>query len=297
MMPDLKIYDLAPGCGIRPPSPTPTTPDLKSYDWIVVNSSAGKDSQAMLDYVVEQCDLAGVSRERIVVVHADLGRMEWKGTKELAKTQADHYNLVLEIVSRKGSDLLERVQERKKWPDSARRWCTSDFKRGPISTIHTMLARRTRDIKGNKYRVSILNCLGMRAQESPTRAKLPVFEPGDCGRRDKPTLGTNGVKRIDAWHAIHGWTVKQVWDRIRRSGVPHHAAYDLGMPRLSCVFCIFSTRNALLLAGKHNPELLDQYVAVEEETGHDFRNGFKLGDVRRDLAAGVVPGPVQDWTM
>lgn len=30
---------------------------------------------------------------------------------------------------------------------------------------------------------------------------------------------------------------------------------DLGMPRLSCCFCIFSPRSALLLAGKHNPGL------------------------------------------
>ena len=62
-----------------------TTPDLSSYDWILVNSSAGKDSQAMLDYMVEQCDAQGVSRDRIVVVHCDLGRVEWAGTAALAR--------------------------------------------------------------------------------------------------------------------------------------------------------------------------------------------------------------------
>ena len=45
-------------------------PELVSYHWIVVNSSAGKDSQAMLDYVVEQCDQAHVPRERLVVALA-----------------------------------------------------------------------------------------------------------------------------------------------------------------------------------------------------------------------------------
>jgi hypothetical protein len=35
-------------------------PDLTAYDWIVINSSAGKDSQAMLDYVVEQADVLKV---------------------------------------------------------------------------------------------------------------------------------------------------------------------------------------------------------------------------------------------
>ena len=66
------------------------TPDLDQYEWIVANSSAGKDSQAMLDLVVEQCDQAGVPRARIVVAHADLGRVEWPGTRQLAQEQARH---------------------------------------------------------------------------------------------------------------------------------------------------------------------------------------------------------------
>jgi hypothetical protein len=41
-------------------------PDLPGYRWIVANSSAGKDSQAVLDFVFEQCDRAGVPRHRVV---------------------------------------------------------------------------------------------------------------------------------------------------------------------------------------------------------------------------------------
>ena len=36
-----------------------STPDLASFDFIIVNTSAGKDSQAMLDYLVELADAAG----------------------------------------------------------------------------------------------------------------------------------------------------------------------------------------------------------------------------------------------
>lgn len=49
-----------------------TTPDLRSYDVLLVNSSGGKDSQAMLDHVVRLAREAGVA-DRIVVVHCDLG--------------------------------------------------------------------------------------------------------------------------------------------------------------------------------------------------------------------------------
>lgn len=257
---------------------------LASYDWIVVNSSAGKDSQAMLDVVVE---LAGDElRERIVVVHADLGRVEWQGTRELAEEQAAHYGVRFEVVKRTQNDLLDQVAARGMWPSSKQRYCTSDHKRGPISTLFTRLATEKR-ISGRPVR--ILNCLGMRAQESPARSKLQAFE--------SDTRNTNGRRVVDRWLPIHAWTVDQVWQRIRQSGVRHHRAYDLGMPRLSCCFCIFATKAALLLAGKHNPELLEQYVAVEQRIGHTFRQDLALADVAAELAAGVEPEAVVDWRM
>ena len=74
------------------------TPDLDSYDWLVLNSSAGKDSQAMLDVVVEQCHRAKVPLNRLVVAHADLGRVEWPGTRALAREQAKHYGLAFVAV-------------------------------------------------------------------------------------------------------------------------------------------------------------------------------------------------------
>ena len=61
--------------------------DLTDYDFILINSSAGKDSQAMLDYIVEVADKQGVYRENLVVVHSDLGRVEWPGSRDLAEQQ------------------------------------------------------------------------------------------------------------------------------------------------------------------------------------------------------------------
>src|SRR5438045_8165707 len=109
-------------------------PDLPSYHWIALSSSAGKDSQAMLDFVVERCDVAAVPRERLVVVHADLGRVEWPGTRELAEEQARHYGLAFTAVSRPQGDLLNRILQRGMFPSPTVRWCTSDHKRGPVRT-------------------------------------------------------------------------------------------------------------------------------------------------------------------
>jgi 3'-phosphoadenosine 5'-phosphosulfate sulfotransferase (PAPS reductase)/FAD synthetase len=262
-------------------------PDLPSYHWIVLSSSAGKDSQAMIDFVVEQCDRSRVPRERVIVAHADLGRVEWPGTRQLAEDQARHYGLAFVAVCRPQGDLLEHIAQRGMFPSPTARYCTSDHKRAQIDKVLTQLALRSR-CEG-VHRVRILSCLGLRAEESPARARrLPfAFDP----------RASNGRRHVDVWLPLHGWSVEQVWDRIRASRVPHHPAYDLGMPRLSCCCCIFSPRSALLLAGRHNPELLAEYVAVEKEIGHRFHQELPLASIQEALARGEEPGHVADWTM
>lgn len=269
----------------------PTTPDLTVYDFILVNSSAGKDSQAMLDYMVELADAAGV-RDRLVVVHSDLGRVEWSGTRELAEEQAAHYGIRFEVVERKGrvyrgkelGDLLDHVEERGMWPSSTTRYCTSDHKRGQVGRLITQLGREAKTM-GAEHPM-ILNCLGLRADESPARAKLVDFE------HDKRS--SCGSRTVHKWLPIHAWTVDQVWARIKASGVRYHHAYDLGMPRLSCCFCIFAPKNALILAGKHNPELLDEYVRIEEKIDHEFRVGCSMKSIKEAVLAGEADRLTRD---
>lgn len=246
-------------------------PGLASYEVILVNSSGGKDSQVVLDETVRLAREASVL-DRVTVVHADLGRVEWEGTKELAKKQAEHYGLPFIAVSRPQGDLLTHVQKRGKWPASNARYCTSDHKRGQVRKVMTALVTAARERTGIK-RIRVLNVLGIRAQESPARAKKPEFQ------YDKSA--SNGRRHVDTWYPIFRWTEKQVWARIKESGVPHHPAYDYGMPRLSCCFCIFAPKAALILAGRHNRSLLDQYVQVEEEIGHTFRKNLPIADVRK----------------
>lgn len=83
---------------------------------------------------------------------------------------------------------------------------------------------------------------------------------------------------------------------MRAAGLVHHA-YTLGMPRLSCCFCIFAPRAALLLAGKHNPELLSEYVRIERKIGHTFRHNFALADVQGALQNGEIPKEIENWKM
>lgn len=93
--------------------------------------------------------------------------------------------------------------------------------------------------------------------------------------------------------------------RVRASGVPHHRAYDLGMPRLSCSICIYATPDALLLAGQHRPDLLDEYADLElrlvERHGEGNQTRFidekrGIADIRDALKRGIKPRlPLLTW--
>ena len=257
--------------------------DLNLYDWIVLNTSGGKDSQAMLSWVSRLARFQRFPIDRIRVYHADLGRAEWKGTAELAETQAKHFGLTFEKISRPQGDLLDQVKARRMWPSSQQRYCTSDQKRDQIGKL-------IRALPGyQEVAPQILNCMGIRAQESPARAKK---QPFSVNKRL-----TNSNRAVLDWYPIFDWTVEEVWEEIKRSGAPHHPAYDLGMPRLSCVLCIFSPKAALVLAGKHNPELLNTYVELEAEIGHEFRLGCSMASVKAAIMTDENVGEVTDWRM
>ncbi len=271
---------------------TQTAPEsLAAFDVILVNSSAGKDSQAMLTHLVELADREGV-RDRLVVVHADLGRVEWAGTKDLARRQAEHYGLRFESMARPQGDLLDHIESRGMVPSSTTRYCTSDHKRGQVAKVVTALVEEWRNAgdspparervwNGKAYappRCRVLNCLGIRAQESSARAKKsPLVVDARL---------TNGKREVVTWFPIFDWSIDQVWTTIRASGVEHHRAYDLGMPRLSCVFCVFAPKAALTIAGRHNPELLDAYAEVEQRIGHTFTTKLSIADLRDAVRSG-----------
>lgn len=257
--------------------------NLTTYDRILLSTSGGKDSQAMIDYVTELAIEQGV-KDKLTLVHCDLGRVEWPGTKALVEVHAVHYGLPLRIVTRPQGDLLQHVEKRGKWPGPGPRYCTSDHKRGQIRKVMTAVTKE----HGMKTR--ILDCQGLRGQESPRRKKLPPFSHN--------AKASNGKRWVDTWLPIHAWSTEEVWARIKASGVKHHYAYDLGMPRVSCVFCIFAPPAALILAGKHNPALLDEYIAVEQRINHTFKNKWSLTVVRDAIAAGTTEtGPIESWCM
>lgn len=259
---------------------------LTDYDCILLNSSGGKDSLAMCHYIVGRCTKLGI-QDRCIMVHCDLGRVEWQGTRELAEEHARHFGIRFEVVKRE-QDLLDHVEERGMWPGPQTRYCTSDHKRGQV---HKLITRLTLELAPYRsWKPKFLNCLGLRAEESPGRAKKPVFAV-------TPKLD-NSRRHCYDWLPIHDWTERQVWDAVKSSGARVHPAYALGMPRLSCCFCIFAPPGALMLSAKHNPELFQEYLAVEKRIGHTFRPELSLQMIDERMRAGEQIGTLSGaWNM
>ena len=221
---------------------------------VVSNHSGGKDSQAMLIRLLEH-----VPKRQILVIHASLGEIEWPGALEHAQKQAEDAGLPF-IVARAPKTLFDMVRRRHatrpevpSWPSSSSRQCTSDLKRGPIARE----VRRYADANG--FRV-VLNCLGLRAEESPGRAKKQELTRN-------PTQ-SNSKREWFEYLPIHGLKTDEVFATIAAAGQQPHYAYALGNERLSCVFCIMASKNDLGVGAQHHPCLLDAYDDLEEATGY-----------------------------
>ena len=215
-----------------------------------VSHSGGKDSQLTYTLVRRM-----VPDRQIVVVHADLGKVEWKGVQKHIVANIHH---PLNVVRAKKT-FFEMVHHRARtrpdvpsFPSAANRQCTSDLKRGPIYKF----------IRGHMKAAGAsigLNVMGLRAEESPSRKKLPE-------------LAVNGAltipaRRVYNWLPIHKLTERQVFDGIRRAGQRPFWIYAKGNKRLSCVFCIFGCAGDIRNGREYRPELYQEYEDLQKETG------------------------------
>lgn len=236
----------------------------------VENHSGGKDSQTM--HLLLR---ALVPKEQRVVVHADLGRVEWAGALDHIKATTDGAPVQ---VCRARRDLLQMVEERGMFPSPQQRQCTSDLKRGPITKVirHLTYARKA---AGHPAWGLVVNCMGLRADESVTRKKMQPF------RFD--ASNSKAGREWYEWLPVHSWTEAEVFVAIAAAGQQPHIVYRMGMKRFSCVFCIYADDESLNTAARlvrDHPELVNDpnvyrnYVGLERSTGQVMmmpKNGIK----------------------
>lgn len=251
---------------------------------VAIGVSGGKDSVAVAIAVSKHLDAIGHTGNR-VLVHADLGRVEWKDSLPSCQRLAERIGWDLMVVARGAGDMLARWEGRwannvaryadlscvkliLPWSTPAMRFCTSELK---VAVITSALRKRF-------PREDIVNVAGIRRQESSARAKMPVSAPmARLARKDAVGM---------TWNAIIEWPVEQVFDEIASAGLVSHEAYTVyGASRVSCVYCIMSSA-VDLQAGVRCADNHDVYramVEIEARSTFAFQGSRWLADVAPHL--------------
>ncbi|MDR8970566.1 phosphoadenosine phosphosulfate reductase domain-containing protein [Burkholderia multivorans] len=249
-----------------------------------VGVSGGKDSDACAIAVDHHLDAIGHTGPR-VLIHADLGRVEWKDSLPSCQRLAERLGWELMVVERQAGDMLARWEGRwannvsryvdlecvkliLPWSTPSMRFCTSELK---TAVIASALRRRFRG-------QDIVNVTGVRRQESAARSKMPVWS------EDARLTRKNG--RGVTWNAIIDWPVEDVLYAIESAGLRLHEAYTVyGASRVSCAYCIMSAEADLLAATRctDNHAVYVAMVELEAASSFAFQGNRWLADMAPSL--------------
>jgi 3'-phosphoadenosine 5'-phosphosulfate sulfotransferase (PAPS reductase)/FAD synthetase len=260
---------------------TPEVQAMLDRDAVVaIGVSGGKDSDACAIAVSRHLDQIGHKGPRLLV-HSDLGRVEWKDSLPNCERLAERLGWELLVVRRQAGDMLARWERRWQnnvsrygdlscvklilpWSTPSMRFCTSELKTAVIAS-----ALKKRFPQGE-----ILNVTGIRRQESANRSKMPVSAP-HAGLTRRAGAGVT-------WNAIIEWPVQDVVYAIHDVGLSLHEAYTkYGVSRVSCVFCIMSSEADLIASAlcEDNREPYIRMVELEAKSSFAFQGNRWLSDV------------------
>ena len=174
--------------------------------------SGGKDSVVAFDLVKR----AGVKFD----AHHNVTTVE---PPQLMKFIRDNYPNVIKESPR--YTMAQLIVKHKMPPMRQYRYCCRELKE-----------------RGGKGRVKVT---GIRAEESPRRAKRQQIEPDGKG-------GT-------FVHVIKNWTTDEIWQYIRENNLPYCSLYDEGFHRIGCVLCPFENYAQALADIERFPAIVDYY--------------------------------------
>jgi hypothetical protein len=320
----ISLLDLVDNAAAAHDMPAPS-----SFDRAALSISGGIDSLCIAILTRDRARAEGWL-DRLVLVHADLPEMEHEGHAALIERQAAWLGLPLYLCRRTPpafrGDELERLgpdgglrgldtgslrsqeRDRAHWSiggPGAPCQGTSDHKRGPIWTVYTALAN---EFHGNKRGPSSRPCTILEIRGEARH------EGGPGGKRDRrlgalerATIGgrwearpespnQSGRRSVTTWYPLADMAQAEVWTIVREAGAGHliPTTYDR-LPRYSCGFCRFASRDAINVQAQIDPEGFAYLLESERDYCGDWRREWSLRDVATDLAAGRLVEKATKW--
>lgn len=216
----------------------------RDADPVAVFADTGNEhpiTYAYLDYLQ---DATGVE---IRTVKADFtAQIERK--REVVQTKwvkdgvpQEWIDAVLEMLVPSGNPFLDMCIWKGRFPSAKARFCTEELKILPITQqVYLPLIA-----DGH----SIMSWQGVRADESPARAKLPETEEMDLG--------------VIAYRPLLSWNVEQVFAMHGKHGVKPNPLYKQGMGRVGCMPCINCRKDELLEISRRFPSEVERIAKWE----------------------------------
>lgn len=198
---------------------------------LVLSVSGGKDSTAAGLWLMEQ----GMDFEP---VHMATGWEHPDTDAYVAVTLPRVLGRPVRVL-KPARDMAALIRHKRMFPSRLRRYCTEDLKVRPMAAYLATLN-------------DPVNVLGIRADESQARAKLPEWEQwaaGDC----------------DVWRPLLRWTVDDVIAIHRKHNVVPNPLYFKGAERVGCFPCIFARKEEVRKVAELMPERIDEIRALESE--------------------------------
>ena len=264
--------------------PTEVANVLRAGAPVFVGVSGGRDSQALAYRVCAHLDEIGHQGRRFLI-HADLGRVDWRDSLPVCERLAHRLGVELVVVRRNAGDMMDRWLSRwtgnvaryanlecvkliLPWSTAAQRFCTAELKSQVIA----------REMRRRFPEGDVVSAVGIRREESAKRARMPAW------KQDERTTRRRGAGHT--WNPLLGWRRGDVNDYVRIRGDELHEAYRLyGSTRVSCAFCVLGSEHDLRASSNcaDNHAIYREMVALEATSTFSFQSHRWLGDVAPDL--------------
>lgn len=233
----------------------------RGVDPMLAFSDTGHEHQSTYDYVDYLEDKLGIE---IIRCKADFSK-DIERKREVVQTKwrkdgvsEDKIERALAVLKPTGNPFLDLCLWKGRFPSTMARFCTEQLKILPFNQQVLFPTMKEHGL--------VETWVGVRADESAARAKLPERQIDDTG--------------AEIVRPILHWTVEDVFAMHRKHGVEANPLYKQGMGRVGCMPCVSCGKEELRQIGMRFPEEIERVAEweaiVKEASKQDGATFFTL---------------------